>query len=171
MTPTITATTTTTILSLALCTSQCLPHHRLLEHLQRQRGLIVRHLMPSPENSEEAQIRDALERASLDAVDVVGRQRFACKGGCAGVLDRVGGREAAKPIADPVSVASPHDNADTGLDDGGEGGKEVAGVWWGVSFWRFLEVFGLGGGGACRRRSQLYDFGVSTTHFRDMLEL
>ena len=114
--------------TLALRPRQRLLLHRLLKDLQRQLGLIVRHLVPRAKHPQEAEIVDALERAPFRAVDRVGCQRRGRERGRAGVRDRVGGREAAEPVADPVGVAGPQDDADAALDDGGEGGEEVAGV-------------------------------------------
>ena len=114
--------------SLALRPSQRLLLHRLLKHLQRQRGLIIRHLVPGPEHPQEAEVVNGLERAALGAGDGVRGQGRGGEGGLAGVGDRVGGGEAAEPVADPVGVAGPEDDADAALDDGGEGGEEVAGV-------------------------------------------
>ena len=84
--------------------------------------------MTGAKHPQEAQIIHRLERASLRAVHGVGRQRRGCESGRAGVGDGVGGGEAAEPIADPVGVAGPHDDADAALHDGVEGGEEVAGV-------------------------------------------
>ena len=84
--------------------------------------------MPGPVHSQKTEIVYRLERPSLRAVDCVGRQRFGCESGAAGIGDRVGGGETAEPVADPIRIASPYDNADAALDDGGEGGEEVAGV-------------------------------------------
>ena len=109
--------------------SQRLLLHRLLKHLQRQRRLVKRHLVPGPKHPQEAQVVDRLERAALGAVDRVGGQGLGRKGRRAGVGDCVGGREAAEPVADPVGVAGPDADADAALDDGGEGGEEVAGIW------------------------------------------
>lgn len=118
----------TATLSSALRTSQRLLLHRLLKHLQGQRRLVVRHLVPGTKNPQEAEVVHGFESAALGAVDRVGRQRCGCEGGSAGVGDGVGGGEAAEPVADPVGVAGPHDDADAALDDGGQGGEEVAGV-------------------------------------------
>ena len=123
---------------LLLRPSQRLLLHRLLKHLQRQRRLVKRHLVPGPKHPQEAQIVDRLERAALGAVDRVGGQGLGRKGRGAGVGDCVGGREAAEPVADPVGIAGPDDDADAALDDGGEGGEEVAGVW-GVLVRAFVE--------------------------------
>ena len=95
--------------------------------------------MPGPKHPQEAQVIHRLERASLYAVDRVGRQCLGREGGGARVRDRVGGRETAEPVADPVGVAGPEDHADAALDDGGEGWEEVAGVWeWWYVSWTFL---------------------------------
>ena len=123
---------------LLLRPSQRLLLHRLLKHLQRQRRLVKRHLVPGPKHPQKAQIVDRLERAALGAVDRVRGQGLGRKGRGAGVGDCVGGREAAEPVADPVGVAGPDDDADAALDDGGEGGEEVAGVW-GVLVRAFVE--------------------------------
>ena len=56
-----------------LRTSQRLLLHRLLKHLQRQRRLIVRHLVPGAKDPQEAEIVDGLERAALCALDRVRR--------------------------------------------------------------------------------------------------
>ena len=118
--------------TLPLRTSQRLLLHRLLKHLQRQRRLIKRHLVPGPKHPQEAQVVDRLERAPLGAVDGIRGQGLGRKGRRAGVRDCVGGREAAEPVADEVGVAGPDDDADVALDDGREGGEEVAGVcFWG----------------------------------------
>lgn len=118
-----------------LRTSQRLLLHRLLKHLQRQRRLIIRHLVPGPKNPQEAEVVDGLERASLCALDRVRRQWCGLEGGCARVGDGVGGGETAKPVADPVGVAGPQDYANAALDDGGEGWEEVTGVWRKVVSW------------------------------------
>ena len=111
-----------------LRTSQRLLLHRLLKHLQRHRRLVIRHLMPGSKHPQEAEVFHRLERTRSRPVDGVGRQRCGREGGGAGVGDGVGGGEAAEPVADPVGVAGPHDDADAALDDGREGGEEVAGV-------------------------------------------
>ena len=84
--------------------------------------------MPGPKDPEKAQIVHRLEGAALGAGDGVGGQRLGGEGRGAGIGDGVCGGEAAEPVADPVGVAGPEDDADAGLDDGGEGGEEVAGV-------------------------------------------
>ena len=111
-----------------LRTNQRQPPHRLLKHLQRQRGLIVRHLVPGAKHPDEAEVARRLERAGLRPVDGVGRQGRGREGGLARVGDGVRGREPAEPVADPVGVAGPQDDADAALHDGGEGREEVAGV-------------------------------------------
>lgn len=115
-------------LLLLLRTSQRLLLHRLLKHLERQRGLVIRHLVPGAKHPQEAQVVDRLDRAALLALDGVGGQGFGREGGGARVGDGVGGGEAAEPVADPVGVAGPEDDADAALDDGREGREEVAGV-------------------------------------------
>lgn len=129
-------------LLLLLRTSQRLLLHRLLKHLERQRGLVVRHLVPGPKHPQEAQVVDRLDRAALLALDGVGGQGFGREGGGARVGDGVGGGEAAEPVADPVGVAGPEDDADAALDDGREGREEVAGVCVGggekLLVWRFV---------------------------------
>ena len=112
----------------ALSTAQRLLLHRLLKNLQRHRGLIIRHLMPGPKHAQKAQIIHRLHRAPLRPVHSIGRQRLRRERLRAGIRNRVGGREAAEPVADPIRVAGPQDDADAALDDGGEGGEEVAGV-------------------------------------------
>ena len=84
--------------------------------------------MSGAKDAEEAQIVDRLVGTPLDAIDTVGRQALGGESGGAGIRDGVGGGEAAEPVADPVGVAGPEDDADAALDDGGEGGEEVAGV-------------------------------------------
>lgn len=115
-------------LLLVLRTSQRLFLHRLLKHLQRQRRLVIRHLVPGPKHPQEAQVVNRLERTSLRALDRVRRQGFGCEGGGAGVGDGVGGGETTKPVADPIGVPGPEDDTDAALDNGGEGREEVAGV-------------------------------------------
>ena len=121
-----------------LRTSQRPPLHRLLKHLQRQLRLIKRHLVPRPKHPQKAQIVHRLERAARVAVDRVRDQGLGRKGRRAGVGDCVCGREAAEPVAYPVGVAGPDDDADAALDDGREGGEEVAGVWGVWVSWRVL---------------------------------
>ena len=84
--------------------------------------------MPSSKHPQEAEIVHSLESTSLRPIDCVGRQWCGCESGGAGVGDSVGGGETAKPITDPIGVASPHYHADAALDDGGESWEEVAGV-------------------------------------------
>ena len=112
----------------ALSAAQRLLLHRLLKNLQRHRGLIIWHLMPGPKHPQKAQIIHRLDRAPLRPVHRIRRQRLGRERAGAGITDRVGGREPAEPIADPIRVAGPEDDADAALDDGGEGGEEVAGV-------------------------------------------
>ena len=106
--------------------------------------------MARPKNPQEAEIVDRLERAALRARDRVRGQRFGGEGRGARIGDGVGRREAAEPIADPVGVPGPYNNANTALDDSREGGEEVAGVWLGVydlargSFCGGWESFGKG---------------------------
>ena len=84
--------------------------------------------MPRTKHPQKAQIIHALERAPLGAIDRIRLQRLRCESLRAGVGDGVCGGEAAEPVADPVCVAGPDDDADAGLNDGGEGGEEAAGV-------------------------------------------
>lgn len=111
-----------------LRTSQRLLPHRLLKDLQRHRRLIIRYLVPGSKDPEEAEVVDRLKRASFSAIDSVRSELQGGEGRGAGIVDGVGGVEAAEPVADPVGVAGPHDDADAALDDGREGGEEAAGV-------------------------------------------
>ena len=112
--------------------------------------------MPGAKHPQEAEIVHGLERAALGAGHGVGRQGLGGEGGGAGEVDRVGGREAAEPVADPVGVAGPEDDADAAADDGAEGGEEVAGVVarggeFVVGGVGALDVGGLGADGARHR--------------------
>ena len=84
--------------------------------------------MPGPKHPQKAKIIHRLDRAPLRPADGIGGQRLGRESRGAGISDRVGGREAAEPVADEICVAGPQDDADAALDDGGEGGEEVAGV-------------------------------------------
>ena len=118
----------TPTISPALSTSQGPIHHRLVEDLKREGRLIVRHFVPGPKHSQEAQIVHRLERASLRALYRIRRQCLRSKSRGARVGDGVGGSQVAKPVAYPVRIAGPHDDANSTLNDGGEGREEVAGV-------------------------------------------
>lgn len=96
--------------------------HRLHERLQRDLGLIIRHLVPRAEHPEEAEVAGALERAHLLPVDGVGLQRLALERRLLAVLHRVGDRVAAGPVADPVGVAGPHEHLDAALHHAVQGG-------------------------------------------------
>ncbi len=80
---------------------------------------------------QKAKIIHRLKCPPLRAINRIGFQRCGIEGGRAGVGDGVGGGKTAKPVADPVGIAGPDDDADAGLDDGGELGEEGAGVCWG----------------------------------------
>ena len=84
--------------------------------------------MPRPKDPQKAQIIHTLKRAPLGPINRIRLQRLLRERGRCGVGDGVGGAQAAEPVADPVCVAGPDDDADAGLDDGGEGGEERAGV-------------------------------------------
>lgn len=81
--------------------------HRLLKHLQRQRGRIVRHLVAGPEHAQEAEVVLRLERAAGRAVDLVAVQRLGFEAGLAGERHRFGRGLVADPVADVVGVSGP----------------------------------------------------------------
>ena len=84
--------------------------------------------MPGAKHPQKAQVIHALERTTFGAIDRIRLQRLGGKSLRASIGDRVCGVQPAEPIADPVGVAGPEDDADAGLDYCGEGGEEAAGV-------------------------------------------
>ena len=69
--------------------------------------------MPGPEDAQEGQLALLLERAALLAGHVVGRQARGPEGGLPVIRDRLRGRLAAEPVADPIGVAGPDDRLHT----------------------------------------------------------
>lgn len=83
------------------------PSHNLDKNLERQPGLIKRHLMARGEHAHESEIALGLERARGAAVDRVAGERRGAEGGRLRERDRVGCCQVADPVADPVCVTGP----------------------------------------------------------------
>ena len=90
----------------------------LAKCLQRKGGLIEGHLVPGGKDAQEAQSARRLEGAGRGAADRVVGQLHGAEGGLLRVCDGVDGPLRAVPVADPVGVAGPDQDADARLDDG-----------------------------------------------------
>lgn len=84
--------------------------------------------MPGPKNPQKRKIIHHLVRPRRLSPNRITRQLLGLEGRLAGKGHRLGGREPAVPIADPVRVAGPDDGGHAAFDDVGELGEEGARV-------------------------------------------
>lgn len=78
---------------------------------------------------QERKVVHIFERTLLDAIDRIRRQILGLERRLSGKSNSIGNLVVTKPVADPVGVARPHDNIDSGLDHVGESGQERARVY------------------------------------------
>lgn len=80
--------------------------------------------MAGSKNSQPTQISNILERSARFPGNRVVGDSFRLERRRLRVSHRFSGDDTAKPVTDPISVAGPDEDCNSGLDDGGECGEE-----------------------------------------------
>jgi hypothetical protein len=73
--------------------------------------------MTSPKDSQPTQVTNSFEGSSSNTIYIIVCNGSSVESGGASVGDSVGGCETTEPVANPISITSPDEDLNTGLND------------------------------------------------------